>query len=534
MEAHSVVDPVAEAALRQFGIPYLFPYQRLVISNVLESIDAHAAGEVEETEDLHDRQIVILPTGAGKSLCFQIPARMRPGLTVVLFPLLSLMADQDRRLRESGFEPALLSGGTDAEAKRKLWRRVAREPGVMLLTNPESTVSPEVRRRLRSVGIAHLVIDEAHCVTDWGESFRPAYRSLASLIEETKPEVVTAFTATASPRIIDDLRKLLFPTGAHLIRADPDRQNISYSLLPTFSKGRSLRLLFDPLRTTTTEPPSPAPDEGGNLPVLSPQRPAPLPSILFCRSRKEAERTARYLRRYLPARRCYFYHAGLSREEKKRIEEWFFSSGDGVLAATCAYGMGVDKKNIRSVIHLRPSSSVESYLQESGRGGRDGNAAQASILLAPSDLERMEAAPESRESSYMWNFLSGSCRRHALLEAMGAENESCSGCDRCNREEVPAELPVRRFRRPWNWPSLTGHGYDTTLCGAFNPTVRELRSFLSPYWEACASWKVEELEEATEERRIARRLDSNGMGVRLFPTEARGRAPGETLRGSDT
>jgi ATP-dependent DNA helicase RecQ len=198
VETQTVTDPVAEAALRHFGIPYLFPYQRLVISNVLESIDAHEAGKGEETEDLHDRQIVILPTGAGKSLCFQIPARMRPGLTVVLFPLLSLMADQDRRLRESGFEPAVLSGGTDPEAKRKLWQRVAREPGAMLLTNPESTVSPAVRRRLKSVGISHLVIDEAHCVTDWGESFRPAYRSLASLIQETEPEVVTAFTATGS------------------------------------------------------------------------------------------------------------------------------------------------------------------------------------------------------------------------------------------------------------------------------------------------------------------------------------------------
>jgi ATP-dependent DNA helicase RecQ len=132
-----VVDPVAEAALRFFGIPYLFPYQRLVISNVLESIDAHAASEAEETEDLHDRQIVILPTGAGKSLCFQIPARMRPGLTVVLFPLLSLMADQERRLRESGFKPAVLSGATGPEGKRKLWKRLAREPGAMLLTNPD-------------------------------------------------------------------------------------------------------------------------------------------------------------------------------------------------------------------------------------------------------------------------------------------------------------------------------------------------------------------------------------------------------------
>lgn len=525
MENEPENDPVAAAALRCFGIPYLFPYQRLVISNVLESIDAHAAGEAEEIEDLHDRQIVILPTGAGKSLCFQIPARMRPGLTVVLFPLLSLMADQERRIRESGFEPVVLSGAADAEAKRKLWERLAREPGAMLLTNPESTVTPGVRSRLKKLGISHLVIDEAHCVTDWGTSFRPAYRTLASLIDETEPEVVTAFTATASPRIIDDLKTLLFPLGAHLIRADPDRPNISYALLPTYSKRRTLRLLFPPsgLSLSYGQHESSLP-EGQNLPALSPGVPAPLPSILFCRSRGEAERTAAYLRTLLPPERSFFYHAGLSREEKKRIEEWFFSSRDGVLSSTCAYGMGVDKKDIKSVIHLRPSSSVESYLQESGRGGRDGSPAQAALMLAPSDLQMLDVSStkhriEEREASYLRSFLAAGCRREALLKAMGAENESCSGCDRCNRREAQADLPVGRFRRRWSWPGLSKSGYAATLCGELTPSVRELGGFLSPYWNACASWRVDELKEAVEERRVAESLNPEGMGPGLFSTD---------------
>jgi ATP-dependent DNA helicase RecQ len=527
-------DPVRAAARLHFGIPYLFPYQRLVIGNVLEAMDAESGGE--EIEDLHDRQIVILPTGAGKSLCFQLPARMRPGLTVVLFPLLSLMADQERRMRETGFGPALLSGALEPEAKRRLWERLAREPGAMLLTNPESTVTPAVRKRLRALGVSHLVIDEAHCVTEWGESFRPAYRSLASLIEEIEPKVVTAFTATASPRILDDLRELLFPDGAHLIRADPDRPNITYALLPTLSRQRSLRLLYEPTgsaarlpirvgprrvggkrRGAVAEGSSITGEGAGNLPALGAQGPAPLPSIVFCRSRGEAERTAACLRRYLPADRCYFYHAGLSRDEKKEVEDWFFASPGGVLAATCAYGMGVDKKDIKSVVHLRPAPSIESYLQESGRGGRDGSPAQAALLLTPSDLQGID--PGGRDALYLRRLLSPGCRRQALLEALGAENESCSGCDSCNRTAAAADPPLVAFRGNRLWPVIDGKLLASTVTATVTPGVRESRSFLSPYWGGCADWTEEEVKEAEEERMVAARLreEWGEAGGMLFP-----------------
>lgn len=523
------LDPVVEAARVHFGIAYLFPYQRLVIGNVIEAMDARGAGE--EVEDLHDRQIVILPTGAGKSLCFQLPARMRPGLTVVLFPLLSLMGDQERRLRETGFKPALLSGALGPGEKRRLWERLRREPEAMLLTNPESTLAPSVRRRLKEIGVSHLVIDEAHCVTEWGESFRPAYRSLASLIDEVSPRVVTAFTATASPRILDDLRELLFPEGAHLIRADPDRPNITYAVLPTLSRERSLRLLYAGDRSESAERPPPAAAAGSrslaNLPALEAEGPAPRPSIVFCRSRGEAERTAAYLRRFLPEQRCYFYHAGLSREEKKRVEDWFFNSRGGVLAATCAYGMGVDKKDIKSVVHLRPAPSIESYLQESGRGGRDGSPAQAAMLITPSDLEGL--ATREREAAYIGQLLSGGCRREALLTALGAENESCSGCDRCNGSAQGARAPRVAFRSNRWWPAIEGSLLTATLCGSMTREVRETGSYLSPYWALCAEWKEHEIKEAREEWGVAERVVRNGgFGAELlFPPGEAGRRRGE-------
>lgn len=489
MEQRRQEDEVVRAARDQFGIPYLYPYQRLVIANILEVLDAPEGDS--RREELPDRQIIILPTGAGKSLCFQIPARMRPGVTVVLFPLLSLMRDQARRLEETGWKPYLLSGGLTRDQRRQLWQELRRADRAILLSNPESTVSPTVRRQLREIGISHLVIDEAHCVTEWGTSFRPAYRSIESLIAETRPAVVSAFTATASPRIIDDLRDLLFAGRCHLIQADPDRPNISYALLPTFSKGRTLRLLYD--RPVGSVPRADGIDPDRFLPVLSPTRGAALPSIIFCRSRGDARGTAAFLRRYLPPERVYFYHAGLSREEKLRVEEWFFSSEDGVLAATCAYGMGVDKKNIRSVVHLTPPATVESYLQESGRGGRDREPAEAGVLLAPQDFLGRQM-PE-----YLEALLAPGCRRAALLGALGTPNEDCSGCDRCLGSAEPGETPPLSPGEARRWGSLPRRLMRETLAGVLTPQVRESAAFLSPHWGRCAGWLPQELEEAETE-----------------------------------
>lgn len=239
-------DPLL-AAGAPFGISYLFPYQRLVISNVMEACAAvpETTAATGSAEDRVRRQIVVLPTGAGKTLCFQLPAAMLPGLTIVIYPLLSLMADQVRRAEGAGLHCSVLRGGQSADERCSLWQNLGRGRIQLLLTNPEMLVQERVLQRLVRQTVSHLVIDEAHCVSEWGETFRPSYLELGGAIRELNPVVTTAFTATASPPVLAAVKKHLFgDIGAHLIQSVPDRPNITYSVLDAPSKLFALRHLL--------------------------------------------------------------------------------------------------------------------------------------------------------------------------------------------------------------------------------------------------------------------------------------------------
>jgi ATP-dependent DNA helicase RecQ len=191
------------------------------------------------------RQIVVLPTGAGKTLCFQLPAAILGGLTIVVYPLLSLMADQVRRAQAAGLQVDVLRGGQTQDERRAMWDRVDTGRIQLLLTNPEMLAQEQVLSRLANCSLAHLVIDEAHCVSEWGETFRPSYLELGRAIATVAPQVTTAFTATASPAVLTAIRQHLFGAdGAHLIQSVPDRPNISYSVLETPAKLYALRRLL--------------------------------------------------------------------------------------------------------------------------------------------------------------------------------------------------------------------------------------------------------------------------------------------------
>ncbi len=471
-------DEVAALAECMFGIRALHPLQRLVIANVMDALDP--SGPAADGDGPPARQAVILPTGAGKSVCFQLPALLAPGITVAVYPLIGLMSDQARRLDGRGIKSVTLRGGMDAGEREAAFSALGDGSARLALVNPETLAVPRVLERLAAMDISHLAVDEAHCVSEWGDSFRPAYLRLGDAVKALAPAVVTAFTATASEPVLARVTELLFQGLPYrLVMGSPDRPNIRYRVEPTLSMARSLR---EAVRTMTR------------------------PLLVFASSRDGVALLAEDLRRSGVAPGASFYHAGLDREEREDRERWFLGSRDGVLCSTCAYGMGMDKPDIRSVVHYGLPGSVEAYLQESGRAGRDGEPAEA-LLIHPPDPYRMRegggrGAPARARALADWALDARSCRRSGLLALLGhpdARVTACSGCDVCDgsAREKPlgaAELvlALARHRR-----RLDGSGLARFLGGSLRTDGDRALSGL-PGWAGLRGWEGDELSEAVE------------------------------------
>ncbi|MCQ2611015.1 MAG: RecQ family ATP-dependent DNA helicase [Treponema sp.] len=411
-----VDDPVLLAAKKAFKVEYLFPWQRLVIGNIMDSYsdwNENRAKKLQEDfageKDFSDafclgRQIVLLPTGAGKSMCFLVPSIMLDGPTLIIYPLLALMTDQERRMQQGGIQSVTFKGGQTQKEREDNFKAL-QQGARIILANPEVLLDDRLVERLKTCGISHIAIDEAHCTSEWGDTFRPAYLELGKVIKKLGVQIVTAFTATASPSVLDRISQVLFDGNAHVVRSESDRPNIHYYVEYACNKPKAV------MRLAATE-----------------QK----PMIVFCGTRVKAESMARLLREVLPQDQVRFYHAGLSKEEKSATEKWFFNHKSAVLMATCAYGMGVDKSDIRTVVHLEPSPTAESYIQEAGRGGRDRQVAKAILLWSPEDSRTYAKYEKGSRERVLKEFAeSKSCRRQVLLDALGGEQAVCSGCDIC-------------------------------------------------------------------------------------------------------
>lgn len=492
--APTYTDPLQRAVSAIFGLSSLFPYQRLVISNILEaavsagmSID-WPAGPAREEADLEQeiaraitqeevpglppeageatvieasprgQQIVILPTGAGKSLCFQLPALLLNRPTLVIYPILSLMGDQARRLEERGFSCVTLRGGQSKEEREGIFEKIRTGAVRFIIANPEVLLTDTMLDILPGLGIGHFVIDEAHCVSEWGESFRPSYLEIARIAAASGAHIITAFTATASPPVLAKIERYIFGReGVHRIIGNPDRPNIRYYAMGAIDRDMAVLELLERF---------------------------PRPAIVFCSSREGCAQLARFLRARGPATglmiETRFYHATLERDEKETVNEWFLESPDGVLCATCAWGMGVDKANIRTVIHRDCAPSVEAYLQESGRAGRDGGLSHAILLHGPDDegarlRASKEADRERLDELLAYAREAKTCRREQLMKLMGAPFEFCPGCDACAgmaNGGVREEGIIARY--------LCAHALRKTVLGA----SRELATLMGKAWSS--------------------------------------------------
>jgi ATP-dependent DNA helicase RecQ len=328
----------------RFGYPVFRPGQEAVIGHLLAGHSAAA----------------VFPTGAGKSLCYQLPALLLPGLTLVVSPLIALMKDQIDRLRQRGIAAARIDSTLSADESRDILA-AARSGGLRLLyVAPERFNNERFRESMRQLRISLFAVDEAHCISEWGHNFRPDYLKLPDFGRICGAERVLALTATAPPQVLDDICRGFEIAPEHAVRTGFHRPNLKLLTTPVRGSGR------DDLLVTRL---------AGAVPG---------PTIVYVTLQRTAEDVAALLEEAgLPARA---YHAGMEDDERARVQDGFLASDRAIVVATIAFGMGVDKADIRRVIHYNLPKSLESFAQEIGRAGRDGLPSTCEMLVCPDDL----------------------------------------------------------------------------------------------------------------------------------------------------
>jgi ATP-dependent DNA helicase RecQ len=401
---------------RHFGYDSFRPLQEDIIGDILAGRDVFA----------------LLPTGGGKSLCFQLPALVKEGLTVVISPLIALMKDQVDALTVNGIAATFLNSSLDAEEARARWRGLHEGKYRLLYVAPERLMLGDFLEQLGKWNVNLLAVDEAHCISEWGHDFRPEYRKLAGLRDAFPTTPILALTATATEHVREDIVRILRLNDARRYVASFNRPNLMYRVVP---KQNAHAQILNFIRAR--------PDESG---------------IIYCFSRQSAEDLADRLKKDGVAAKPY--HAGLANTTRAKNQEHFIRDTTQVICATIAFGMGINKSNVRFVIHHDIPKNVEGYYQETGRAGRDGLPSECLLLFNPGDAQKqsrfIEMKSDPKEQSVARRQLKDivsfaetiDCRRAFLLNYFGETHPgACGTCDNCltPRATFDGTLAAQKF-----------------------------------------------------------------------------------------
>ena len=436
----------------------------------------------------------VMPTGAGKSVCYQLPALLLPGLTLVLSPLISLMKDQVAALAQAGIPAAYINSSLDAEEYRAVYRQIRRGECKLLYIAPERLQAEGFRRLLEELPVSLVAVDEAHCVSQWGQDFRPSYLEIAELVRSlpVRPPV-GAFTATATPDVKADIENLLALRDPLRAATGFDRENLYFEVRqPSDKKAALLELVKS------------RPGKCG---------------IVYCATRKAVEEVCRFLRdRGIDAAR---YHAGLEPEERRQSQEDFLYDRAQVMVATNAFGMGIDKSDVRYVVHYNMPKDMESYYQEAGRAGRDGLPSTCVLLYSGQDVrtgeylithaearedldsaaaERLRERDLQRLRQMAAYCHTRHCLRQYILRYFGQDApDYCGSCYSClhNFKEVEVGREARAIVR---CVAETGQRFGAgaiveTLCGADTDRVRKYRMERQAHYGALGDLTQREVRE---------------------------------------
>ncbi|MBP9855029.1 MAG: DNA helicase RecQ [Candidatus Omnitrophica bacterium] len=396
-----------------FGYNSFRPLQETCIQSVLDKKDT----------------LLIMPTGGGKSLCYQIPALIFPGLTIVISPLISLMQDQVNQLKSLGIEVEVLNSTLTLEEYDINIGRIRSGRTKLLFCAPETLFKDEILQMLSSCAVDCITIDEAHCISEWGHDFRPEYRKIKDLREHFPRAVFLAVTATATPRVRQDIITNLALNKPRELVASFNRDNLYYEVIP---KGRATDQTIEYIEKFKNQS-----------------------GIIYCFSRKQVDSLTNDLNEF--GFKALPYHAGLSAEVRHKNQELFIRDDIPIMVATLAFGMGINKPNVRFVVHYDLPKNIESYYQETGRAGRDGLPSHCLLLFSSADSAKIKyfidqktdlsqkQMAQNHLNSIMAYAQSRQCRRIPLITYFGEKYtiENCGLCDNCvNPQETAMNLTV--------------------------------------------------------------------------------------------